>query len=233
MASKYYVWKDPNCNGTNPEWIQMSRKNFLDFIKEPENACRKFIRIPIDPDKRTRGVYVIEATEEEYRKWDALRRREQRKTDILDLPKEKYKKQKCDSCDDDVFCDSEGYENHEEDTTESNADTEKPKSESICVVSMDECFDRREELTLHDVIADESVDVERDVLVRIQLERAYAAAEKVLTKAEKRVLFAMFPRGGDILSEEKTAEKLDCSHQNVSNTLQRIRKKMIQEVAEN
>lgn len=67
MAKKYLVWKDRNCNGINPEWIEMTGEEFYAFISKAENKKRRFIvlnnRICEDAD-----VIIMEANEEEYRK---------------------------------------------------------------------------------------------------------------------------------------------------------------------
>lgn len=68
MANKYFVWKDPNCNGENIEWIEMTGVDFVDFSRLPENQNRYFIRlgneICIEAD-----VIVLETTAEKYRAW--------------------------------------------------------------------------------------------------------------------------------------------------------------------
>lgn len=221
MASMYFVWKDPNCNGIDPEWIQITRKQFNEFTRRPENKGRKFTRTPIDPENRFKGVYVVEATNEAYRKWDAGWRKAQRGTDVLDLPKRKFKEQKCGVRDDEMTFEdtSEEYEAN----VDGNGEVESAYS-NTCVGSMEEYADSQEELTLHDMIADPTVDVERDALIRMQLEETFSAAERLLTKAEKKVFYTMFRLGRDPLSAEETASILGCSHQNVSKTVERIRK---------
>ena len=65
MAKKYLVWKDRNCNGINPEWIEMTGEEFYAFISKDENKKRRFIvlnnRICEDAD-----VIIMEANEEEF-----------------------------------------------------------------------------------------------------------------------------------------------------------------------
>lgn len=68
MAKKYYRWKDENCNGINPEWIEMSGQEYFEFKRNPENKYRKFIEY-IDEYGET-DVIVLEATKEEYDKWN-------------------------------------------------------------------------------------------------------------------------------------------------------------------
>lgn len=68
MANKYLLWKDPNCNGVNPEWISMNGKEFYNFIKRPENKTRHFMVL----DNRiceNADIITMECTLEDYRKW--------------------------------------------------------------------------------------------------------------------------------------------------------------------
>ena len=67
MSKTYLVWKDSNCNGKNVEWIRMNGKEFISFIRLPENKDRYFIRLD-DPTGNT-DIIFIETTKEEYDKW--------------------------------------------------------------------------------------------------------------------------------------------------------------------
>ena len=89
MTNMFFVWKDPNCNGVNPEWIQMTGTEFHEFITRPENKKRKIIKEYVDPDNKRLGFYRFEVTPEEYRKWDAKRKRDlrARQNDMLNLPR--------------------------------------------------------------------------------------------------------------------------------------------------
>ena len=68
MDKKYYAWRDRQCNGINPDWEEFSGPEFFKFLKQPENAGRRFIRLgnDVDPDA---GIITIEATPEQYRVW--------------------------------------------------------------------------------------------------------------------------------------------------------------------
>lgn len=68
MSKKYFAWKDPNCNGINPEWIEMKGKEFAKFIKIPENKKRCFIRLINDVCMEA-DIILIETTKSEYVKW--------------------------------------------------------------------------------------------------------------------------------------------------------------------
>lgn len=88
MANKYFVWKDPNCNGENIEWVEMEGRAFTHFMRLPENKHRHFIRLGnqvcIEAD-----VITIEATELEYKRWrkeyDASKPSNNSRKDVLVL----------------------------------------------------------------------------------------------------------------------------------------------------
>lgn len=64
----FLVWKDKDCNGINPEWIEMTGKEFYRFTSKPENARRRFIVLD-DRFNEGADIITIEANEEEYQKW--------------------------------------------------------------------------------------------------------------------------------------------------------------------
>jgi RNA polymerase sigma factor (sigma-70 family) len=68
MKTTYLVWKDPSCNGINPEWEQISRNQFLALVKSPEGNGRRFVKLA-STDEDGDGRIVIEATEQEFKSW--------------------------------------------------------------------------------------------------------------------------------------------------------------------
>lgn len=68
MARKYFVWKDPACDGVHKSWVELSGKEFYAMMKLPENKRRHFIRMGNDicPDA---DIIIIEATKQEYADW--------------------------------------------------------------------------------------------------------------------------------------------------------------------
>ncbi len=230
MASMYFVWKDPNCNGVNPEWIHMTRKQFNLFVNEPRNAKRKFIKIPIDPDHKSKGYYIMEATLDDFRKWDAERKKVERSSDILDFPRRKYKDKKLLSyCDELSYCEPVNENDTPDDTADSNR-KKRHKPEIMCLVSMEECVDEEEELTLHDTIADPNVDVEEEVIKRIQLETVFRAADIILTATEKKVFNAVYRNNRNNRTLTEIAEDFGCSQQNISKILAKVEEKLRKEV---
>ena len=79
MSRQYFVWKDPNCNGINPEWIEMTSREFCLFRRDPQNKQRYFVLLD-DGDCDEAGTLIMEATKDYYDKWrkeyrPALRRK--------------------------------------------------------------------------------------------------------------------------------------------------------------
>lgn len=68
MTKQFFIWKDPACNGINPEWIQLSGREYYRFVKDPANQQRRFIVLGDDGDMEA-GTIVLEATPEEHRIW--------------------------------------------------------------------------------------------------------------------------------------------------------------------
>lgn len=66
MAKKYYAWKNAECNGNNPEWIEMNGYEFMGFIRKEENKHRLFICLNGEHESEQ---IVIETNEEHYKKW--------------------------------------------------------------------------------------------------------------------------------------------------------------------
>ena len=230
MASKYFVWKDPNCNGVNPEWIQITRNQFNLFVNEPMNIKRKFIKVPIDPDHKSKGYYIMEATLDGFRKWDAERKKAERSSDILDFPRRKYKDKTLPSyCDEISSCEPVNEVATPDNATSSNR-KKRQKPEIMCLVSMEECVDEEEELTLHDTIADPNVDVEKDVIKRIQLETVFNAADMILTVTEKKVFNAVYRNNRINRTLTEIAEDFGCSQQNISKIIAKVEEKLRKEV---
>lgn len=67
MANKYYIWKDQNCNGTNPDWIEISGTQFY-ALGNDKTQKRYFKRIA-DGVEDGADVLIMETTYEEYKDW--------------------------------------------------------------------------------------------------------------------------------------------------------------------
>ena len=74
MYKRYFRWKDANCNGIAPEWIEMTGKEFFLFTKSPESKGRYFIEM----NEAGMEPIVIEATVDKYIEWRKQMRRRSR-----------------------------------------------------------------------------------------------------------------------------------------------------------
>ena len=68
MSKQYFVWKDPNCKGIDPEWLELGPMEFYFFVNAPENKGRRFVTLGDDGDEEA-GILVLEATLEVYKDW--------------------------------------------------------------------------------------------------------------------------------------------------------------------
>jgi RNA polymerase sigma factor (sigma-70 family) len=70
---RYFVWKDAACKGINPEWIELTGKQFKEFVNNPENKNRYFIKF--NEDEEDTFTSVVEATYENYLEYDRERKK--------------------------------------------------------------------------------------------------------------------------------------------------------------
>lgn len=68
MKFTYLRWKDPDCNGKNIEWEEMSKNEFFEFIKSEQSKGRYFIKLDNDICFDADVVY-LEATKQQYDSW--------------------------------------------------------------------------------------------------------------------------------------------------------------------
>ena len=78
MKTTYLVWKNPSCNGVDPEWKELTGQEFYAFVNSSENKRRRFIKLE-EANDSTDGAIVIEATEVAYIEW----KHEKNHTDYL------------------------------------------------------------------------------------------------------------------------------------------------------
>lgn len=81
MSNRYFVWKNPKCNGINPEWIELRPREYYAFVKCPLNKGRYFIDFNADSQEDT-DVLMMEVTAEEYAEWDRRRHQYRYRRDI-------------------------------------------------------------------------------------------------------------------------------------------------------
>lgn len=89
---RYFVWKDANCNGINPEWLEISGEEFSKLKKE--NPQRRFIPSYNEDDPEDGDCFLYEATQKAFRDWNREHMRYVRHNALL------YKKYKVVSFDD-------------------------------------------------------------------------------------------------------------------------------------
>lgn len=84
MSNKYFIWKESNCNGINPTWIEISGSQFFALVKD-KTQKRYFKKI--DDDEEGTDVFVFETTYEEYKEWHKEQERKRRKRKAQSLYK--------------------------------------------------------------------------------------------------------------------------------------------------
>ena len=181
MSNQFYVWKDRNCNGIDPEWVQLTGREYFRFINDPANKGRCFVMLGNGGDSDA-GVIYMEATPEAYRKWDIERQ-------------EWKRKQKRDQ----EYCE--------------------------CQRSLDELVDEDEELSLHEVVADERINVAEEADRRIDIENLREALE-TLSQEEMQIINALYFNNNESLSDRKLAKMLNLSKSALNRRKDKIFKKI-------
>ena len=69
MKTTYLVWKDPFCNGIDPDWQELSGREFYAFVRSPEAQGRYFVRLESTEPDGSDGCIVLEATQAYYTAW--------------------------------------------------------------------------------------------------------------------------------------------------------------------
>lgn len=90
--NRYFIWKDANCNGIDPEWMEISGEEFAKLKKD--NPQRRFIPCYNDDDPEDVECFLYETTKESFRDWNREHMKYVRHNVIL------YKKYKVVSLDD-------------------------------------------------------------------------------------------------------------------------------------
>lgn len=65
---KFFIWKDKNCEGIDPEWEQIGGKEFYALVTDPANKKRKFIPWKSEGDNGI-DIIFIEVTHEQVLEW--------------------------------------------------------------------------------------------------------------------------------------------------------------------
>ena len=204
MANQFFIWKDAKCNGKNPVWIELSGDDFFKFIQQPENSQRKFVKEYFDEDNKALGFYKFEVTEENFRKWDARRKKNERSEDVLVAnKKKKYLSEK-----DEV--------------------NERVLSAIPTVVSFDAPITDDEETNLHDIIPDSNNDFERTE-EKMLLEYLFDISQ-TLKEKEQRIVFSLYFNNKENKDDSQIAKELGISKWSIYRKNEKI-KKILKKIA--
>ena len=77
MANKYFIWKNPECNGINPEWIEITGLQF--FSLEKNKSIKRYFKRIDDGAADGADVLILETTYEEYKEWHKKQESKRRK----------------------------------------------------------------------------------------------------------------------------------------------------------
>ena len=70
MSKKYYAWKNRDCQGITPEWIELTGKEFVELCKAnkdlPDEEKRWFYKLP--PLEEGDDYLILECTKKDYLK---------------------------------------------------------------------------------------------------------------------------------------------------------------------
>lgn len=200
MDNKFYVWKDGIYNGKNTKWIEMSGKEFYEYVKRPENKHRLFIKNFYNPYEYKDGYYKIEVTKEAYKRWDADRKRADRTEDVLDIEITKN-------------------------TYENNNDVVPDKSIfGVSLISIDSFALEDDELSYHDMISNDS-DISVSIIAKTILEDIYRISRS-FPKDEREILDCLYFFNNFKQNESQLAKKKNLSHQAINKKKKKILKKL-------
>jgi len=204
MANQFFIWKDAECKGKDPVWIELSGEDFLRFIEQPENSHRRFVKEYFDEDNKSLGFYKFEVTEENFRKWDAKRKKNERSEDVLVANKKKK------------------YLSEKENTDE------RIVNSIPTVVSFDAPITDDEETNFHDIVPDPNNDFERTE-ERILLEYLYEISQ-TLKEKDKRIAFSLYFNNKENKDDSQIAKELGISKWSICRKNEKI-KKILKKIA--
>ncbi len=69
VKTTYLVWVNPPRDGVNPDWKEITGKEFFALTRSPEAAVRYFIKLESTDEDGDDGRIVMESTKAEYREW--------------------------------------------------------------------------------------------------------------------------------------------------------------------
>ncbi len=200
MSNQFFIWKNPNCKGINPEWIELSGEEFLKFIRKPENSQRKFIKEYVDDEYPQLGYFKFEVNEDKYKEWRATEKRKERCEDVTNANNQKAKLSLRDDID------------------------EKQYINIPTVVSFDMAISEEEDLTLHDVITDRNNEFDK-VDKTLQIKMLYAISRS-FSKQERNILEWLYFNNPEDKNETEIAKEHNLSQQYINKMKKKIIKKL-------
>ena len=69
MKTTYLIWKNPSCNGVNPDWQEITGQEFYALVRSSEGKNRYFIKLESEVDDGSDGKIILETTKTEYVNW--------------------------------------------------------------------------------------------------------------------------------------------------------------------
>ena len=204
MANQFFIWKDVECKGKDPVWIELSGDDFLRFIEQPENSHRKFVKEFFDEDNKALGFYKFEVTEENFRKWDAKRKKSERSEDVLVANKKKK------------------YLSEKENTDE------KVVNSIPTVVSFDAPITDEEETTYHDIIPDFDMGYKKSEKTML-LEMIYRIMQ-TLSIEEQKIIDNLYFNNPKNLSDNEIARQMNIPTTTFNRKKMKILKKFSEKV---
>lgn len=200
MANQFFIWKDQNCNGVNPEWLEITGDEFYKLTNNKNNENRYFVRDYFNLDKIELGHFTFEVTKEDFKKWDAARKRKERSSDVLDANSKKAKLSLRDDID------------------------ELQYSNIPSVVSFETPISEEEDLTFHDVVADENNDFD-ELAKKLFLEEIYKISRQ-FPAMERELVDWLYFNNSDEKTESEFGRKYNLTHQAVNYQKKKIIEKL-------
>lgn len=200
MANKFFIWKDAECKGVNPVWVELSGEDFYKFINNPKNSKRWFVKEYFEDDKNS-GYCKFEVTEERFREWRTLQKRKERNEDMLIANIKKHRLLNKDEVDE-------------------NAAKAIPS-----VLSFDAPIsDDDDETTYHDIVPDTESGYEK-VEIELMLEKLHRILE-CLSDDEKEILNYLYFNNTENKGEIEISAQIGISQQVLNYRKKKILKKL-------
>lgn len=201
MKNRFFVWKDGKYNGENTTWLELNGKDFYEYITRSENRNRRFVKHYYNPYDHKEGFYKMEVTKENYKKWDANRKKAKRNQDVLDV--EIIKRFLADK--DDALS------------------AEKERNIPT-IVSFESLVKEDGEFTYHDIVLSEENEMEK-ILDNLILKDVYRALRS-LSAEERELLNLLYFDNLNNRSEREIAKENNMSHQLLSYRKKKIIEKL-------